>query len=171
MHKPLRALTASLLLLATCHQAQACAILGPEERLRRHQENVARTKEAALALKEEADLVFIGTLSQLSFTKETARNEEGREVVLQKHKAVFDHVEPIKGSYDKGQVLEYTVNKNRIYIGCGYLFRDNVPRENGATERYLVYARDGKILRTNHIPWQPQVLSGLEEALVVREPR
>lgn len=168
MHQPVRTLAASFLLSAACAPALACAIVPSEDRPRLQQERIDRTREAALALKEEADLVFVGTLSQLSFTKETARNEEGREVVLQKHKAVFDHVDLIKGNYDKGQALEYTVNKNRISVGCGYVFRDNVPRENGAGERYLVYARDGKILRTNLIPWQPQVLSGLEEALVVR---
>jgi len=168
MHKPARTLAASLLLLACSAPALACAIVAPEDRPRLQQESIARTKAAALALKEEADLVFIGTLKTLSFQRETAKNEEGRDVVLQKHQAVFEHVQPIKGNYEKGQVLEYTVNKNRIWVGCGYVFRDNVPRENGATEQYLVYARDGKILRTNHIPRQPQVLSGLEEALVVR---
>lgn len=163
----MKTIVASLLFFSALHSAsaQACAIAGPEERARRHQESIDRTKAAALALKEEADLVFVGTLAQLDFHRETVKNEEGREVVLQKHQAVFDRIEPIKGSYAKGQVLEYTVNKNRVWVGCGSVFRDNVPKENGVTERYLVYARDGKILRTNHIPEQSQVLGGYEEAL------
>lgn len=167
MHKPARAIAASLFLLATMPgaPAQACAIVRPEDRARLHQERIERSKADAFALKEEADLVFVGTLAQLSFQQETVKDEKGRELVLQKHQAVFDRVDPIKGSYDKSQVLEYTVNKSLVWVGCGSRFRDIVPRENGATERYLVYARNGKILRTNHIPQEPQVLGGYEEAL------
>lgn len=172
MHKPTRTTAASLLLLLTtlaAAPAQSCAMTGPENRARVQQERIDRTKAAALALKEEADLVFVGTLAQLTLQPETVKNDKGHEVVLHRHQAVFDQVDPIKGSYAKGQVLEYTVNKNLVQVRCGSVFRDNVPKENGVTERYLVYARDGKILRTNHIPEHPQVLSGLEEALHLRE--
>jgi hypothetical protein len=34
---------------------------------------------------------------------------------------------------------------------------------------YLVYARDGKVLRTNHIPMDRQAMSGHEEAAFVRD--
>ncbi|MGH8854092.1 MAG: hypothetical protein ACREWI_07405 [Telluria sp.] len=88
---------------------------------------------------------------------------------MHKHQAIFEFVAEIKGSYAKGQVLEFTVNRMRVTIGCGSIFRDNFPRANGADERYLVYARDGKILRTSHIPWNPQVLDADEEAAHLRE--
>ena len=43
-----------------------------------------------------------------------------------------------------------------------------LPQENGKDERYLVYAREGKVLRTHHIPMDEQVMSGRDEAAFVR---
>lgn len=157
-----------LLFFSAVHTALACAIVRAEDRLRLQQERIERTKAAALALKEEADLVFVGTLAQLTSEPDTIKDGKGRELVMQKYQTVFDKVDPIKGSYAKGQVLAYSINKNLVTIRCDSPFRDNFPRENGVTERYLVYARDGKILRTNHIPQEPQVLGGQEEALYLQ---
>ncbi len=166
---------ATLALLCALHPAtaSACAIVSKERAAQLQQERIERSKADALALKEEADLIFIGRLSQLSYERETVTESAGREVVLQKHWASFDLVhDTIKGNYTKGQVLEFTTNKNRVVISCdGTAFRSSLPRENGASETYLVYARDGKILRTNLIPADVQPLRGYEEAKVLRDGR
>lgn len=170
MKRPTRRILASLALACAAHPGAglACAIVAPEDQPRLRLERIERTKAQAAALRDEADLVFIGKMTQLSFQRETVKNEEGREIVLQKHLASFDFVDNIKGSYAKGQTLEYTVNKNRVTISCEAIFRDNLPGENGAGERYLVYARNGQILRTSHIPWHPQVLGAYQEAAHLR---
>lgn len=148
----------------------ACAIVSKEQAAERHQQKVERFKTEAIAIKGEADLIFIGNLSRLTSSQQTVASPSGQGEVLQTHQAVFDVSQPIKGQYAKGQVLEYTTNKSRITIGCSPEFRQ-FPKENGAGELYLVYAREGKILRTNHIPSDLQVLSGWEEAALIGDPK
>lgn len=158
-----------LFVLSCLHSAPAgaCAILTPEQAAERHQRAVEEFKAKAAAMKEEADLVFAGYLSKLTFHKEETTSASGQYQVLQKHQAVFDFVTDIKGHYEKGQVLEFTTIKNRITVGCGPDFMQ-FPKENGVGERYLVYVKDGKILRTNHQPMDTQVLNGYEEANFLR---
>jgi hypothetical protein len=162
---------ASVLFLCTLLPAsvQACAILSKEEAARRQQARIEQTKAEAQALHAEADLVFIGHISRMTISKETVKDDLGREVLWQTHQLEFNVFDTIKGQYAKGQVLEFKVNKGRIEFGCGPIaFRSSLPRENGTGENYLVYARDGKILRTNHIPFDVQPLTGYEEASFLR---
>jgi hypothetical protein len=146
---------------------QACAILTEEQAAARGRQIVEDFKTAALALKEEADLVFIGRLATLAFESDTAVLPNGGRQLLQKHQAVFERVNDIKGHYAAGQVLEFTTNKNRVTVSCNPPFWV-FPKENGAGERYLVYARDGKILRTNHIPAETQAMGAYAEEAVIR---
>ena len=148
--------------------ATACAILTKEGAAERHQQYREEFKKAASAIKEEADLVFVGRLSKLTFSKDTVKSPSGQEQILQTHQAIFSVDQAIKGQYMNGQVLEYTINKNRITIGCTKPFIQ-FPKETGTGETYLVYAKEGKILRTNHIPNDAQVLSGREEAAFIGE--
>jgi len=146
----------------------ACAIVAPEKRAEAHAKRVAAYKAEVAAVKEEADLIFMGSLTTLTFTRETVTAPSGQPRELQHHQAVFRPWEQIKGEYHDGQVLEYTTVRNRIVVGCGPAFR-TLPKENGAGEVYLVYAREGRILRTNHIPTDTQILSGYEEAAFLRD--
>jgi hypothetical protein len=143
----------------------ACAILPKEQAEERHQKIVEEAKTATIALKEQADLIFVGSLTRLTVEQETVDGQ-----VLQHHQAFFDAYEEIKGQYPKGRALEYTTNKNRVWVsvGCRPEYWQ-LPKENGTREIYLVYAKDGKVLRTNHIPTDTQALSGREEAAFVRE--
>ena len=157
---------AGLLLLCALHPApgMACAIVTPEEGARRQQARIDSSKAEALALREEADLVFIGKLTQLTLERETIKQAPGQHLVLKTYQASFDFVDDIKGQYPKGQALTLTLD-NRVFISCGPRpFRSSLPKENGVDEVYLVYARAGQILRTNHIPDDVQPLSGREEA-------
>ena len=160
-----------MLLLALALQPAAgfaCAIVAPEKRAEMHEKRVAAYKAEVAAVKEEADLIFMGSLTTLTFTRESVTAPSGQPRELQHHQAVFRPWEQIKGEYHDGQVLEYTTVKNRIVVGCGPEFR-TLPKENGAGEVYLVYAREGRILRTNRIPLDTQVLSGYEEAAFLRD--
>lgn len=148
--------------------ANACVSLPKERAAELHQQHIEKFKKAASALKEEADLVFVGRLSQLTFSKDIVKSPSGQDQVLQTHQAVFSVDQAIKGQYVNGQVLEYTINKNRISIGCTRPFIQ-FPKETGTGETYLVYAKEGKILRTNHIPTDAQEMSGREEAAFIGE--
>jgi hypothetical protein len=147
--------------------ASACAVLTPEQAAEQRQRAIEEFKAKATAMKEEADLVFAGYLSRLTFHTEETTSASGQHQVLQKHQAVFDTVDDIKGHYEKGQVLEFTTIKNQVRIGCTPEFMQ-VPQENGVGERYLVYVRDGKIIRTNRQPMDTQVLNGHQEAAFLR---
>jgi hypothetical protein len=74
------------------------------------------------------------------------------------------------GCYPTDRTLEFTVNPNEVWVsrGCRPQYWQR-PKGTGAGEMYLVYARDGKILRTNHIPMDRQAMSGYEEAAFVRD--
>ena len=147
----------------------ACAIVTKEQAARSQQARIEQSKAEAIALRDEADLVFIGKLSQLTLSRETVNQTSGRDVVLHTYEVTFDFVQNIKGEYAKGQVLEFTLNKNLVYVGCGPRpFRSSLPKANGVDEVYLVYARAGTILRTNHIPEDVQPLKGYEEANYLR---
>ncbi len=144
--------------------ALACPNMTREQGEALHRKFVEEVKTATTALQEKADLIFIGRLSRLGAEQDTA-GQPG----LQHYQALFDVDEEIKGHYPAGQALTYTVNKNlvRMPIGCRPQYWQ-LPKENGAGESYLVYARGGEILRTNHIPTDTQTLSGQEEAEFVR---
>ena len=171
MKSPTERVFAGLLLLLALQPAvsSACAHFTPEQAVRRQQQLIEHSKAEASALRDEADLVFIGKLSQLTLSREAIDQTAGHNVSIQTWGAVFEFADNIKGEHAKGQVLEFSVNKNLVYVGCGPRpFRSSLPKENGAGELYLVYARDGRILRTNHIPDDVQPLTGQEEARHLR---
>ncbi|MGB9107728.1 MAG: hypothetical protein WCC39_03480 [Telluria sp.] len=166
MNVAARRLLASLVLLSSLVPAagMACAILPKEKDAERARQIVDAARATTLALREQADLIFVGRLSSLSVEQETVDGQ-----TLQHHQALFKVDEEIKGHYPAGQALAYTVNKNRVWVsvGCSPQYWQ-FPKENGTGETYLVYAREGQILRTNHIPTDTQALSGHEEAALVR---
>jgi len=160
-----RRLLSALLLLAGLQPAlgSACAIMNKEQAAERHRQIVDEAKAEIVKLKEQADLIFIGRLSKLSFEHD-AVDKDG----WQHHQAVFTVDRPIKGHYPEGQALQFATTRNRVWvsIACRPQFWQ-LPNEKGEGESYLVYAKEGKILRTNHIPQQPQALGAYEEAAFI----
>ena len=162
-----RRILPALVLLAGLQPAlgSACAIMNKEQAVERHRQIVDETKLEITKLKEQADLIFIGRLSKLTFEKE-AVDKDG----WQHHQAVFTVDRPIKGHYPEGQALQFATSKNRVWVSvaCRPQFWQ-LPTEKGEGEVYLVYAKEGTILRTNHIPDRPQVLGGYEEAAFISD--
>ena len=160
----------ALVLLACMHPVigTACAVLPKDEAEERSRQIADEARAATSRLKDEADLIFIGYLKTLDVEQKTVDTANGPQV-MQFHRALFDPMDEIKGQYPKGRALEFTVNKNEVWVslGCRPQYWQ-LPKENGAGEVYLVYARDGKVLRTNHIPMDLQAMSGYEEAAFVR---
>jgi hypothetical protein len=165
MHTVAQRIVPALVLLAALQPAlgSACPIMNKEQAAERHRQIVDETKAEIVKLKEQADLIFIGRLSKLTFEREAA-DKDG----WQHHQAVFTVDRPIKGQYPEGQALQFATNRNRVWIsvGCRPQFWQ-LPTEKGEGEAYLVYAREGKILRTNHIPDRPQALGAYEEAAFI----
>lgn len=174
MKLPARSILLSLACLTGLAPATgaACAIVPQEEAAQRQQRAAAEAKKSALALMVEADLVFIGRMAQLTFYQETLDMPARAPQVLQVHQARFDQVDNIKGHYPDGQMVGYTVDKSRVTVGCGAPeFRQSLPKENGSGERYLIYVRDGTILRANPLAGDAQALTGAEEAAILRAPK
>lgn len=148
----------------------ACAIAQKEVLESRHQAAVAEAKKEALVLREEADFVFTGRLSSLAFQDETVRSSSGAPQQIRVHRAVFDLVDNIKGTYSTGHALEFTVIRNRVVTStCGHTdFRASFPKENGAGNVYLVYAGSGKLLRASIVLYDSQPLEGLEEVTFLK---
>jgi hypothetical protein len=159
MHGVAQRIVPALVVLACLQSglAGACAILTKEQAAEVGRKNIEEAKAETLKLRDQADLIFTGRLSRLTFEQETVDKRR-----LQHHQAVFDVHQEIKGHYPQGQALQFTTYKDRIWVGCKSEFWQ-VPKENGEGELYLVYALDGKILRTNHIPPDEQTLSAREE--------
>jgi hypothetical protein len=147
----------ALLCVALPAATHACENLSQEQ-----------ARKAALALLSDADSVFVGRMKQLTFYQETLDSPSGPPQVLQVHQTMFEQIDNIKGYYAEGTMLGYTVDKSKGASACGPDFHRSLPKENGAGETYLVYVRDGKILRTNMIPLETQVLKGAEEAALLR---
>lgn len=170
-------------LLLTCglfaNAAIACRVVSKEEQAALRIKNIAQAKSDALSLRAEADLVFVGRLAQATTHNDTRPGKQGIEQ-LQINEVVFDRVENIKGSYADGQALNFNIITNVVEINCGLpTFRnERLPidvskgeralMESSKGQRFLVYAKGGTILRTNHIPVMREVLSGHEEEIVVR---
>ncbi|NIA57841.1 hypothetical protein HAV22_29870 [Massilia sp. TW-1] len=171
MRDPIHKLLSLLLVLACMHPslALACAVLPNDKAAERSRQIVDEAKAATLKLKDDADQIFIGYLKTFDVEKETVDTPHGKQAVLH-YVALFDSLEEIKGHYPKERTLEFTVNPNevRVPVGCRPQYWQ-LPKGNGAGEMYLVYARDGKLLRTNHIPMDRQAMSGYEEAAFVRD--
>jgi hypothetical protein len=162
---PSRQLFRSLALLSCLlpAAAMACAILPPDLDRERGRKIVEEFKDATSKLKQDADLIFIGRITQLDYQHETDEKSPGQVYLAQ-----FAVTDEIKGHYPAGQALEITGHKYRVTIGCSPEYWQ-LPRENGVGESYLVYARDGRILRTNHIVTDRQTMSAQDEATFVRD--
>lgn len=148
----------------------ACAALSEEGYANRRQQATEGFKELVVKVAEKADLIFVGHLSDFTFNDATITSPDKLPQIMRTHQTVFEGADALKGQYVKGQVLEYTINTSivRISFGCFAEFWQ-FPEGNGAGERYLVYAQNGKILRTNRMQSRQQVLGGQEEAAYVRE--
>jgi hypothetical protein len=164
---PSRQLFRSLIFLSCLlpAAAMACAILPPDLDRERNRKIVEEFKDLTGKLKQDADLIFIGRLTRLDFQYET--DEKSPRLLYLAEFAVGDE---IKGLYPAGQALEFTRYKYRVFLPVGCR-RDywQLPKENGVGESYLVYARDGKILRTNHIDMDEQSMPAYDEAAFVRD--
>lgn len=169
MNMLVRQLFPALVLLAGLHPAlgSACPNMTKEQGEALHRKIVDETKAEITKLKEQADLIFIGRLSKLSFEKE-AVDKDG----WQHHQAVFKVDRPIKGQYPEGQALQFATSRNRLWVpvGCRPQFWQ-LPTEKGEGESYLVYAKEGTIIRTNHIPDRPQAMGAYEEAAFISDER
>lgn len=164
------ALLVSLLLLAGA--SQACVSLPPDQIEQKRKEQLAQMKTDLRALQDEADTVFIGYLGKLTHVEKVEDPEARFPNILLVHQAYFRNVQLIKGRYRQEQPLEFTTSKTRITISCRSELRDSQPGEHGAGETYLVYAKDGKILRTNRMPYQKSgLMDGQEEADFLRGSR
>jgi hypothetical protein len=164
---PSRQLFRSLIFLSSLlpAAAMACAILPPDLDRERNRKIVEEFKDLTGKLKQDADLIFIGRITRLDYQHETDDKWPG-----QLYLAEFAVGEEIKGHYPAGQALEFTMHKNHVVIGLGCRFPYwQLPKENGVGESYLVYARDGNILRTNHIDMDEQSMPAYDEAAFVRD--
>ncbi len=173
MKRLARPMMLSLLVLSSAAPAMACAILSPEQVAQKRKEGLETMKKDVRALMDEADQVFIGYLGKLTFYEETREPEAQFPNIVHVHQAHFRNVQQIKGTYKHDQPLEFVTSTTRIVIGCGYKdVRDSNPGEHGAGETYLVYAKDGKILRANRLPRPPAgLMDGQQEADFLRAAR
>jgi hypothetical protein len=145
--------------------AMACAILPPDLDRERGRKIVEEFKDLTSKLKQDADLIFIGRITRLDYQHETDEKSPGQLYLTE-----FAVGEEIKGHYPAGQALELTMHKNHVVIGVGCrLPYWQLPKENGIGESYLVYAKDGKILRTNHIVMDEQSMSAYDEVAFLRD--
>lgn len=161
---------AALLFLAgaAAIPASACRIVSKEEAARGRHEALVKMKAEVLALRDEADLVFVGYLSKLTHQDMTVDAASGSPTVMRAHHASFIDPTEIKGKYPTGLALGFTTNQTRVVVGCrGRDIRDSLPGEKDVGHTYLVYAKDGKILRTSRIP-EVQLMDGRQEAELLR---
>lgn len=167
-----KTLIATLLILtgAASIPASACRVLTKEEAARSQLEALARMKTEVLALRDEADLVFVGHLLKLTHHDVTVDAASGSPTILREHQATYTDTAEIKGKYPAGQALAFTTNRSRVVIDCRGDIRDSLPVEKDVGQTYLVYAKDGKILRTSRIP-DIQLMDGKQEAELLRSSR
>ncbi|MCC2974220.1 hypothetical protein [Massilia sp. IC2-476] len=165
-----RSLLLSLFVFTAAAPALACAVLSPEQVAQKRKEGLETMKKDVRALMDEADQVFIGYLGKLTYRVETREPEARFPNIVHVNQAHFRNVQQIKGAYKDDQPLEFVTSQTRIVVGCGYRdIRDSNPGDHGAGETFLVYAKDGKILRTSLLPHAPVgLMDGQQEADFLR---
>lgn len=164
-----KTLAAALLILAGAASipASACRVLSKEEAARSRQEALVRMKAEVLALRDEADLVFIGYLSTLTHHDITVDAESSSPTIMRAHHATFIDPAEIKGKYPAGMALGFRTNQTRVVVSCQRDIRDSLPGEKDVGQTFLVYAKDGRILRANRVP-ESQLMDGRQEAELLR---
>ncbi|VXB61983.1 hypothetical protein [Massilia sp. 9I] len=169
MKRSARSLLLSVLVLSSAAPAMACAVLSPEQVVQKRKEGLEKMKTDVRALMDEADQVFVGYLGKLTYREETREPDARIPIIVHVNQAHFRNVQQIKGRYKDDQPLEFVTSQNRIMIGCGGEIRDTNPGDHGAGETFLVYAKDGKIIRTNLLPHVPAgLMDGQQEADFLR---
>lgn len=165
-----RVLLPSLLytLSMVAQPSMACRVLTKEEVEAGREERIEAFKAGARSLHKEAEFVFVGRMSKLTFQEEGDGTGTGKSDLRSVYLAVFDSIDNIKGAYGQNKSLTFTIN-GRIVINCDRPpFSEALPSVYGTGEWYLVYGRDGKILRANQLSGKLQTLNGRDEADFVR---
>ncbi len=146
----------------------ACQVLTKEQAEEARKTALDEVKTAIRSLQSEADQVFIGQLAELTSHQEDGRASAAGASRLQQFQARFQSVQNIKGQYTAGHRLGYAVDRGTIVVGCTVPFRQVRLREGQVDESYLVYAREGRILRATPVPLPYEVIDGRQEAALVR---
>ena len=148
--------------------AMASPPVSKEQAAEGQRKYLKEAREQMIALRDEADLVFVGRLASLDVRREAREAGAGKiPSVVDVYEAVFAPVDNIKGAYPRGQALTYEISQTRVMVGGRHRLTESLPKKNGAGDSYLVYAKEGKILRTNRYPdWQP--MDARAEAALLR---
>lgn len=163
---------AVLLLLAgsAAIPASACRQYSAEEVARGREEALRRMQAEVLALRDEADLVFVGYLQKLTHHDMTVDDGSASPTIMRAHQASFLHPTEIKGKYPTGLALGFRTNQTRVVVNCQRDMRDSLPGEKDVGQTFLVYAKEGRILRVSRMP-ERQLMDGRQEAELLRSSR
>jgi len=151
-----------------CTPVFACQVLSGEAGLLQQGRLAAEARKAVVALKNDADQVFIGRLNKLAAHQGSRALPAGTEQRVETYQVMFDSIENVKGNYVDSQVLIFSTVKNLIELHCLHTFQTpSFPKENGIGYRYIVYAKAGIVVRAHQIPSQHQPISAYEEAEIL----
>ena len=149
--------------------SMACRVLTKKEAEAGREERIEAFKAGVRSLHKEAEFVFVGRMSKLTFHEEGDGTGVGSGEFRRVYQAAFDGIDSIKGTYVQAQPLTFTINAGRVVIDCDRPpFSEALPSMYGTAEWYLVYGRDGKILRANQLSGELHTLNGRNEADLVR---
>lgn len=112
-----------------------------------------KTKQRALELYKNADLVFVGFLESISYE----HDPDGESYTV---KAVFKDTRDLKGTARETQELSWRVDLNEA-VDCteSFLLVD-VQEQN----TYLVYSKEGEVQRTNlYLEYPHRIITGNTE--------
>ncbi|BDT57351.1 hypothetical protein MasN3_08450 [Massilia varians] len=108
--------------------ASACRLYSPEE-VGRGREAALRTMQAkVLALRDEADLVFVGYLQKLTYHDMTVDAGSASPTVMRAHQASFLNPTEIKGKYPTGLALGFRTNQTLVVVNCHSNIQDSLPK-------------------------------------------
>lgn len=158
--------TALALAIAWIGAAQACPVLNEADAIQEAKADRSELQRLVRSTTKAADLVFLGRLAEATEQQVPAAEPPGA-IDMTRHRLVFERVAAFKGFppsrlelfWDEGPSIDVSCNAVAFFRQVRVL----------PTYRYIVYAKDGKILAASLVQDWPTGLTHDEELSLVRE--
>ena len=152
------------ILALSSNAVRACPNLSEKESIESAEQDQAEVQAAVADILSEADLVFIGRLLDVKEQTELRSSIDGDPREIETTWVTLEVLGRIKG--DSGAIINLMFERDLgvIEVGCNSLvgFRE-VSFISGKGYRYLVYSKNGVVLRENTVvDWYSELTSQVE---------
>ena len=132
-------------------KASSCPVLSEPEAIEAGVKEHAESRRLVNEVAARADQIFIARLASANEERLVRESPDGAELSIVRTTATFEILRSLKGGVTGEQAYFWERIDNRIVFGCSGLTHFYEVGSLLPTYRYLIYAREGEVLRANTV--------------------